>query len=221
MNPLVPALGGMMLCSISSSIAMMIGGEETPDPAAGAGADGAGAGAGGAGAGAGAGADGAGAGAGAGAGTPSYPDHPLHGDKFLVRAAPFTGDILPAIIPDPSNEKLVAFDQGETKSASSTMVFEPVESKPNTYRLKHKATGKYWAYWNDGLWEWTTTPTVEHDILLEEMSENNGKMMYRLSKNPSGIATLYFGYLYDGKGHASFNPEEISGGGRLFKVLDA
>jgi len=33
MNPIVPLAGGMMLCSISSSIAMMIGGEETPDPA--------------------------------------------------------------------------------------------------------------------------------------------------------------------------------------------
>jgi hypothetical protein len=200
MNPIVPIAGGVMLCSISSSIAMMMmGGEE--DPGGGAGSS-------------------AGPSAG-GAGTPSYPDHPLHGDKFLVRAAPFTGDILPAIIPDPSNEKLVAFDQGETKSASSTMVFEPVESKPNTYRLKHKATGKYWAYWNDGLWEWTTTPTVEHDILLEEMSEDNGKMMYRLSKNPSGNSTLYFGYLYNGKARASFNPEEISDGDHLFKVLDA
>ena len=199
MNPIVPLVGGMMLCCLSSSVYFGMGGEETPDPA---------------------GAGGAGPSAG-GAGTPSYPDHPLHGDKFLVRAAPFTGDILPAIIPDPSNEKLVAFDQGETKSASSTMVFEPVETKPNTYRLKHKATGKYWSYWNDGLWEWVTTPTVEHDIFFEEMSEDNGKMMYRLSKNVSGDAALYFGYLYDGKAHASFDAATVTDGDRLFKVLDA
>lgn len=200
MNPIVPIAGGMMLCCLSSSVAsFMTGGEE--DPGAG-------------------GAGGAGSSAG-GAGTPSYPDHPLHGDKFLVRAAPFTGDILPAIIPDPSNEKLVAFDQGETKSASSTMVFEPVETKPNTYRLKHKATGKYWSYWNDGLWEWVTTPTVEHDIFFEEMREDNGKMMYRLSKNVSGDAALYFGYLYDGKAHASFDPAAVVDGDHLFKVLDA
>ena len=199
MNPLVPALGGLMLCCLSSSVASFtMGGEETPGGA------------------------GAGAGAGGGAGTPSYPDHPLHGDKFLVRAAPFAeGNPLPAIIPDPSNENLVAFDQSETKSASSTMVFEPVETKPNTYRLKHKATGKYWSYWNDGLWEWTTTPTIEHDILLEEMREDNGKMMYRLSKNTSGDATLYFGYLYDGKAHASFDPDRVQDGNHLFKVLDA
>ena len=32
MNPIVPVLGGMMLCSLSSSIAMMMGGEEeTPN----------------------------------------------------------------------------------------------------------------------------------------------------------------------------------------------
>ena len=199
MNPIVPIAGGMMLCCLSSSVYFAMGGEETPDPAGG----------------------GAGGGAG-GAGTPSYPDHPLHGDKFLVRAAPFVaGDPLPAIIPDPSNENLLAFDQNETKSASSTMVFEPVESKPNTYRLKHKATGKYWSYWNDGLWEWTTTPTVEHDIFFEEMREDNGKMMYRLSKNTSGDATLYFGYLYDGKAHASFDPERVQDGDHLFKVLDA
>ena len=42
MNPLVPALGGMMLCSISSSIAMMMGGEEeTPNIGAGPGSSGA------------------------------------------------------------------------------------------------------------------------------------------------------------------------------------
>ncbi len=201
MNPIVPIAGGMMLCCLSSSVASLftMGGEEDPDVVGG----------------------GAGPSAG-GAGTPSYPDHPLHGDKYLVRAAPFAdGNPLPAIIPDPSNENLVAFDQNETKSASSTMVFEPVETKPNTYRLKHKATGKYWAYWNDGLWEWTTTPTVEHDILLEEMSEDNGKMMYRLSKNPSGDNTLYFGYLYDGRGHASYDPATVTDGDRLFKVLDA
>ena len=203
MNPLVPAFGGLMLCCLSSSVAFTMGGDDKKKTTAAAGAGGAGAG-------------------GASPGTPSYPDHPLHGDKFLVRAAPFVaGDPLPAIIPDTSNEKLLAFDQKETKSASSTMVFEPVESKPNTYRLKHKASGKYWSYWNDGLWEWTTTPTTEHDILLEEMSEDNGKMMYRLSKNPSGDSTLYFGYLYDGKAVASFEPERVADGNQLFKVLDA
>ena len=198
MNPIVPIAGGMMLCCLSSSVAsFMTGGEEDL------------------------GAGGAGPSAG-GAGTPSYPDHPLHGDKFLVRATPFAeGNPLPAIIPDPSNEKLVTFDQSETKSASSTMVFEPVETKPNTYRLKHKATGKYWSYWNDGLWEWTTTPTADHDIFLEEMSEDNGKMMYRLSKNPSGNAAHYFGYLYDGKAHASYDAATVTDGDRLFKVLDA
>ena len=97
MNPIVPIAGGMMLCCLSSSVAsFMTGGEEDP-------------GAGGAG-----GAGGAAPSAG-GAGTPSYPDHPLHGDKFLVRAAPFTGDILPAIIPDPSNENLLTFEQNEPK----------------------------------------------------------------------------------------------------------
>ena len=205
MDPkILGAFGLLSVCCIVSSIAStMMGGEEDPG---GAGAGGAG---------------GAGPSAG-GAGTPSYPDHPLHGDKFLVRAAPFTnGNPLPAIIPDPSNENLVAFDQNETKSASSTMVFEPVETKPNTYRLKHKATGKYWSYWNDGLWEWTTTPTIEHDILLEEMREDNGKMMYRLSKNVSGDAALYFGYLYDGTAHASFDPDRVQDGNHLFKVLDA
>jgi len=197
MNPLVPALGGMMLCCISSSILSVIsGGEETPGGA------------------------GAGAGEGEGASTPSYPEHPLHGDKFLVRAAPFTGDILPAIIPDPSNERLLTFDQSETKSASSTMVFEPVETKPNTYRLKHKASGIYWAYGGDGLWSWTTNPTEIHDVIFEEMREDNGKMMYRLG-NTRGDATVYFGYLYDGKAHASFDPDAVQDGDHLFKVLDA
>ena len=205
MNPIVPIAGGMMLCCLSSSLAsFMMGGEE--DPGGGGGGGGGG---------------GAGPSAG-GAGTPSYPDHPLHGDKFLVRASPFVAENpLPAIIPDPTNDTLVAFDQNETKSASSTMVFEPVESKPNTYRLKHKATGKYWSYSNDGLWEWVTTPSVEHDIFFEEMSEDNGKMMYRLSKNVSGDAALYFGYLYDGRAHASFDPATVTNGDRLFKVLDA
>jgi hypothetical protein len=203
MNPLVPAFGGLMLCCLSSSVAafVMSGDDDDDKKKTQLGPTGAG---------------------GAGPSAPSYPDHPLHGDKFLVRAVPFVaGDFLPAIIPDPSNENLLMFDQKETKSASSTMVFEPVESKPNTYRLKHKASGKYWSYWNDGLWEWTTTPTTEHDILLEEMSEDNGKMMYRLSKNPSGDSTLYFGYLYDGKAVASFEPERVADGNQLFKVLDA
>jgi len=203
MNPLVPAFGGLMLCCLSSSVAafVMSGDDDDDKKKTQLGPTGAG---------------------GAGPSAPSYPDHPLHGDKFLVRAAPFVaGDFLPAIIPDPSNENLLMFDQKETKSASSTMVFEPVESKPNTYRLKHKASGKYWSYWNDGFWKWTTTPTTEHDILLEEMSEDNGKMMYRLSKNPSGDSTLYFGYLYDGKAVASFEPERVADGNQLFKVLDA
>ncbi len=81
MNPIVPIAGGMMLCCLSSSVASIfsMGGEEDPDVGGG----------------------GAGTSAG-GAGTPSYPDHPLHGDKFLVRAAPFAdGNPLPAIIPDP------------------------------------------------------------------------------------------------------------------------
>lgn len=194
MNPLVPALGGMMLCCISSSILSVISGGETLDDPAAAGGE--------------------------GASTPSYPEHPLHGDKFLVRAAPFTGDILPAIIPDPSNEKLLALDQGSPKSASSTMVFEPVESKPNTYRLKHKASGKYWAYGGDGLWSWTTNPTEIHDVIFEEMREDNGKMMYRLG-NTRGDATVYFGYLYDGKAVASFDPDRVVDGDHLFKVLDA
>ena len=35
MNPIVPVLGGMMLCSLSSSIAMMMGGEETSNTGSG------------------------------------------------------------------------------------------------------------------------------------------------------------------------------------------
>ena len=38
MNPLVPALGGLMLCCLSSSVFFAMGGEETPeDPVGGAG----------------------------------------------------------------------------------------------------------------------------------------------------------------------------------------
>ena len=191
-NLKVGAVVVLMLCCLSSSIsfAMSMGGDG--DESGGAG--------------------------GAGPSSPSYPDHPLHGEHWLVRAAKFSGqNVYPAIKPNPSNEKLVAFDINEPKNVSNKMIFEPVEGKPNTYRLKNKGTGKYWAYSGDGFWSWTKEPTEIHNVIFEEMREDNGKMMYRLG-NTRGDATIYFGYLYDGKAHASFNPDAVTDVDHLFKI---
>jgi len=149
-------------------------------------------------------------------------DHPLAGEHFLVRAAPFNaGDPLPAIIPDPDNENLVTFDQGETKQDSSKMIFEIVSSKPNLYRLKNKGTGKYWSYWNDGLWEWTSTPGSDHEVFFEFMRMDNGEKMYRLSNYRAHAEnSLYFGYSFDGKAKANFDPGAIQDGNQLFKVIN-
>jgi hypothetical protein len=150
-------------------------------------------------------------------------DHPLAGEHFLVRAAPFVaGDPLPAIIPDPDNENLVAFDQGETKQDSSKMIFEIVSSKPNLYKLKNKGTGEYWSYSNDGFWEWTTIPGTDHEVFFEYMTMDNGKKMYRLSNfRANAENSLYFGYTFDGKAKASFDPNQIQDGNHLFKVVDS
>ena len=195
MDPKVIAvIVGMLLCLSSSvSSAMSMGGGDGESSGGGAG--------------------------GAGPSSPSYPDHPLHGEHWLIRAAKFSGEtVYFAIKPDPSNEKLVSFDTGNPKNDSSKMIFEPVESKPNTYRLKNKGTGKYWAYAGDGFWSWTTNPTEINDILFEEMREDNGKMMYRLGNTRGKDGTVYFGYHYDGKAIASFNPDAIKDGDHLFKI---
>ena len=184
----------LMLCCLSSSISFSLSGGDGDESG------------------------GAGGAGGAGPSSPSYPDHPLHGEHWLVRAAKFGGqNVYPAIKPDPSNEKLVAFDTNEPKNVSNKMIFEPVEGKPNTYRLKNKGTGKYWAYDVDGLWSWTKEPTEIHNVIFEEMREDNGKMMYRLG-NTRNQSTLYFGYLYDGKAKVSFNPDDIKDGDHLFKI---
>ena len=151
-------------------------------------------------------------------------DHPLAGEHFLVRAAPFDGNnnTLPAIIPNPDNENLVDFDQGEPKQDSSKMIFEIVSSKPNLYKLKNKGAGKYWSYWNDGLWKWTSTPGSEHEVLFEYIRMDNGEKMYRLSNfRAAAENSLYFGYKFDGMAVASFDPNEIQDGDQLFKVVDA
>jgi hypothetical protein len=186
----------MMMSSSASAAMFMMGGDEgTPGPTGGGGSNPL---------------------------TTPTTDHPLAGEHFLVRAAPFGDNPLPAIIPDPDNESLVTFDQGETKLDSSKMIFEIVSSKPNLYRLKNKSTGKYWSYWNDGLWKWTSTPGSEHEVLFEFMRMDNGEKVYRLSNfRAHAQNSLYFGYRFDGTAVASFDPNEIQNNDNLFKVVDA
>jgi hypothetical protein len=90
------------------------------------------------------------------------------------------------------------------------MIFEIVSSKPNLYKLKNKGTGKYWSYWNDGLWKWTSTPGSEHEVLFEFMKVDNGENVYRLSNfRANADNSLYFGYRFDGTANE-----------QLFKVIN-
>lgn len=117
--------------------------------------------------------------------------HPLAGHQIIRhQAAPGN----PIMYGHPGSNKAVGIEDGGNITKDNYWLFEPVESKANTYRLKAVNKNAYMTYVGDGQVWYSTEPDFSYDILFESVGNDN----YVMSRPDSTLGKVYFGYNRDG-----------------------
>lgn len=117
--------------------------------------------------------------------------HPLAGFRLIKhQAAPGN----PVMYGHPGNNKAVAIEDHGNITIDKYWLFEPVESYPNTYRLKALSKNAYMTYVGDGKVWYSTKPDANYNILFESVGNDN----YVMSRPDKTLGKLYFGYAGDG-----------------------
>ena len=119
--------------------------------------------------------------------------HPLAGFR-LIRHQVTSNN--PIVYGDVNNNKLVAIEDKGDITVDKYWLFEPVESHPNTYRLKAVNKNRYMTYVGDGQVWYSTEPDWFYNILFESVGDDN----YVMSRADEKVRRVYFGYHNEGGG---------------------